>query len=144
MESPATAVVRICGYPRNFALARAFEKFQAMASLRQTLDAFVDVMHVHIMEESVYDPNMQFLFLDHMGELDVSTGWHRHACNSVWNITEEDGEVILSSMTTVMKIIQHREYRQYIPRAMLSRKGTATLKSCKQSTAKEWCIVPSR
>lgn len=147
MLSPAAAVVDLCGIPGNFALKRAFLKFQASSC--QTLDAFVDLMHSH-MEEDCYSTyngsDMELLFLDHMGKLNLPAEslFHRirATCDPVWSVQEEGGICVSSRMTTVMIIIRERECKLNIPRAQLSRKGTAKLTSCyKKSSSEEWCVV---
>ena len=83
MESPAAAVVRICGYPTNFALARAFVIFQTLSS--QTEHAFLSIL----------------TFQDrHPRCLKITD-------DPVWNIDEEDH--VLTRLSTVLKIIRDRE-----------------------------------
>ena len=142
MQSPAEAVVHICGYPTNFALQRAFLKFQSSSC--QTLDAFVNLMHIHMKEEccSIYNGSeLELLFMGHIRE----AGWHRATCDSFWSVQEEGQICVVSRMTTVMSIIRERECKVNIPCALLSRKGTAKLTTChEQSVDKKWCTVVRR
>lgn len=119
MESPAAAVVRICGYPDNFALARAFVKFQTLPC--QTVHAFLSILTFQ-----AKDP-------------------HCVKHDTVWNIDAEDR--VLSRLSTVLEIIRDRECEPALCEpalecARLSRKGTAKIiHSRQQSAQKEWCVV---
>ena len=116
MESSAAAVVRICGYPTNFALARAFVIFQTLSS--QTVHAFLNIL----------------TFQDrHPRCLKITD-------DPVWNIDEEDH--VLSRLSTVLKIIRDRECEEpALACARLSRKGTAKIIYSRQQSAHEWCVV---
>lgn len=86
MESSAAAVVRICGYPTNPALARAFVIFQTLSS--QTMHAFLSIL----------------TFQDrHPRCLKITD-------DPVWNIDEQDHVFRLS---TVLKIIRDRECEEH-------------------------------